>query len=139
MCVSQFDGSNDIDSRISEVIEGFEEVFEPIPGVPSFRDVNHIIDTGSTNPVSKAMYRMSLKEKAEVERQVRELLEKGFIQPSSSPYGAPVLFVQKKDGGLRMFVDYRGLNAVTKKDKYPLPRIDDLLDRLHGAKWFTSP
>ena len=138
VCVSAFDRPDDNDIRISDVLDGFDEVFEPIPGLPSFRDVNHIIDTGNTDPVSKAMYRMSLKGKAEVERQVKDLLDKGFIQTSNSPYGAPVLFVQKKDGGLRMCIDYRGLNSVTKKDTYPLPRSDELLDRLHGARWFTS-
>ena len=69
---------------------------------------------------------------------VKDLLAKGFIQPSQSPYGSPVLFVQKKDGGLRMCVDYRALNSITRKDKYPLPRIDDLLDRMHGSKVFSS-
>ena len=141
VCVTQSEkseDSNDCDPRTSEVLKDFENVFDPIPGLPDFRDVNHIIDTGNAEPVSRGMYRMSLKEKAEVERQVKELLDKGFIQPSNSPYGAPVLFVQKKDGGLRMCGDYRGLNAVTKKDKYPPPRIDDLIDKLHGAQWFTS-
>lgn len=84
------------------------------------------------------MYRLSTKEKQEFEAQVKDLLAKGFIQPSNSPYGSPVLFVQKKDGSLRMCVDYRALNSISRKDKFPLPKIDDLLDRLHGARCFTS-
>ena len=84
------------------------------------------------------MYRLSPKEKAEVERQLSELLDKGFIQPSRSAWGAPVIFVAKKSGELRMCVDYRALDQVAVKDKYPLPRIDDLLDRLRGARVFSS-
>ncbi|KAG7529668.1 Retrotransposon gag domain [Arabidopsis suecica] len=82
-----------------------------------------------TSPISKAPYRLSLSEMAELKKQLMELLEKGFIRPSSSPWGAPVLFVKKKDGSMRLCVDYRQLNQVTIKNKYPLPRIDDLLDQ----------
>ena len=71
-------------------------------------------------------------------RQVKELLKHGLIEPSSSPYGAPVLFVGKKDGSLRMCIDYRALNKITVKNKYPLPRIDQLLNSLSGAKVFTG-
>ena len=84
------------------------------------------------------MFRLSPKELEEVERQVAELLKLGLIEPSSSPYGAPVLFVGKKDGSLRMCIDYRALNKITVKNKYPLPRIDQLMDSLAGAKVFTS-
>jgi hypothetical protein len=79
-----------------------------------------------------------MEELEELKRQLKELLEKGLIRPSTSPYGAPVLFVRKKDGTLRMCIDYRGLNAITIKNKYPLPRIDELLDRLYGAKYFSK-
>ena len=89
-------------------------------------------------PSWKRSYRLSPAEKLEVETKIRDLLEKGWIEPSHSPYGAPVLFVGKKDGGLRMCVDYRALNDKTVKNRYPLPRIDDLLDELHGAQYFTS-
>jgi hypothetical protein len=84
------------------------------------------------------MYRLSPREKQEVEEQVADLLKRGWIEPSTSPYGAPIVFAQKKDGSLRMCVDYRALNAITVKNRYPLPRIDDLLDQLHGATRFTS-
>ena len=75
---------------------------------------------------------------AEVRRQLDEYLEKGFIRPSTSPYGAPILFARKKDGMLRMCVDYHALNKNTKKDAYPIPRIDDLLDRLQKARLFSK-
>ena len=74
-------------------------------------------------------------ELAELKQQLADLLDKGFIRPSSSPWGAPVLFVKKNDGSMRLCIDYRGINNVTIKDKYPLPRIDELLDQLQGASW----
>jgi hypothetical protein len=78
------------------------------------------------------MYRVSPAELREIESQGKGRLQKGFIEPSSSPYGAPILFVKKKDGSLRMVIDYRALNKVTIKNNYPLPRIDDLLDKPCG-------
>ena len=84
------------------------------------------------------MLRLSPKELEEVEGQVKELLRDGLIEPSSSPYGAPVLFVGKKDGSLSMCIDYCALNRITVKNKYPLPRIDQLLNSLSGAKVFTG-
>jgi hypothetical protein len=79
---------------------------------------------------------MAPKELAEIKKQLEDLLNKGFIRPSSSPWGCPAIFVKKKDGTLRMCVDYRPLNAVTIKNKYPLPRIDALFDQLARAKVF---
>ena len=81
---------------------------------------------------------MSLTELTELKVQMQELLDKGFIRPSASPWGAPVLFVRKKDGSLRLCIDYRQLNQVTIKNKYPLPRIDDLFDQLQGASVFSK-
>ena len=81
---------------------------------------------------------MSKPEKEEVRKQLKALLEKGFIRPSKSPYGSTVLFVQKKDGSLRMCIDYRALNALTVPNMYPLPRIESLLNELAGAKYFSS-
>ena len=85
-------------------------------------------------------YFMSMMNKVfmEIKKQIKELLEKGYIRPSSSPWGAPVLLVEKKDGSLRMVVDYRALNEVTIKNKYPLPMINDLFDQLQGAKVFSK-
>jgi hypothetical protein len=91
-----------------------------------------------TTPIYKTLYRMTTPELAELKEHIKELLEKGFILPSSSPWGAPVIFVLKKDGTQRLCMDYRALNEVTIKNKYPLPRIDDLFDQLHGACVFSK-
>jgi hypothetical protein len=88
----------------------------------------------STNPISKAPYRMASSELKELKEQLQELLDKGFTHPSISPWGALVLFVKKKDGSMTMCIDYWKLNKVTIKNRYPLPRIDDLLDQLQGAR-----
>jgi hypothetical protein len=92
----------------------------------------------STAPIYKTPYRMATLELAELKEHVKELLEEGFIRPSSSPLGAPVIFVPKKDGTQRLCVDYRALNEVTVKNKYPLPRIDDLFNQLYGACVFSK-
>jgi hypothetical protein len=81
---------------------------------------------------------MDVKDLVELKKQIEELLEKGFIRPSSPPWGAPVLFVKKKDGSRRLCVDYRNLNEVTIKNKYPLPQIEDLFDQMRGAKIFSK-
>nr|KYP33155.1 Transposon Ty3-G Gag-Pol polyprotein [Cajanus cajan] len=91
-----------------------------------------------TGPISIAPYRMSSVELVEFKKQIEDLLEKGFVRPSLSPWGAPVLLVKKKDGSMRLFVDYPQLNKVTIKNKYPLPRIDDLMDQLVGACVFSK-
>jgi hypothetical protein len=86
-----------------------------------------------TAPIYKSPYRIATPELAELKEHIKELLEKGFIRPSSSLWGAPVIFVPKKDGTQRLCMDYRALNEVTIKNKCPLPRIDDLFDQLHGV------
>ena len=89
-------------------------------------------------PVSRAPYRMSLPELMELKMQLQELLDKGYIRPSVSPWGAPVLFVKKKDGTFRMCIDYRQLNKLTIKNRYPLPRIDDIFYQVRGASVFSK-
>ena len=89
-------------------------------------------------PIAKAPYRLAPPEMQELSSQLQELLGKGFIRPSSSPWGAVILFVKKKDGSHRMCIDYRELNKLTVKNRYPLPRIDDLFDQLQGASWFSK-
>ena len=91
-----------------------------------------------TGPISIAPYRMSPLELRELKVQLEELISKRFIRPSASPWGAPVLLVKKKDGSMRLCIDYRQLNKVTVKNKYPLPRIDDFLDQLRGASVFSK-
>jgi hypothetical protein len=92
----------------------------------------------STTPIYKTPYRMATPELAKLKEHIKELLEKGFIHPRSSPCGAPVIFVLKNDGTQRMCMDYRALNEVTVKNKYPLPRIDDLFNQLRGACVFSK-
>ncbi|GKC84356.1 putative reverse transcriptase domain-containing protein [Tanacetum coccineum] len=116
------------------VIRDFPEVFpEELPGLPPPRQVEFQIDlVPGAAPVACALYRLAPSEMKELSVQLQELLEKGFIRPSSSPWGASVLFVKKKDGSFRMCVDYRELNKLTVKYRYPLLRIDDLFDQLQG-------
>ena len=123
-----------------QVVREFSEVFpDEIPDIPPEREVEFTIDLiPGTKPVSMAPYRMSASELAELKKQLEDLLEKKFVRPSVSPWGAPVLLVKKKDGSMRLCVDYRQLNKVTIKNKYPLPRIDDLMDQLVGAKVFSK-
>jgi len=112
------------------VVREFPDVFpEDLPGLPPDRNVQFSIELNpGTTPISRRAYRMAPKELAELKTQLQELLQKGFIQPSSSPWGCPALFLKKKDQTLRLCVDYRPLNEVTIKKKYPLPRIDLLFD-----------
>ncbi|KAJ9180944.1 hypothetical protein P3X46_009128, partial [Hevea brasiliensis] len=121
-------------------VKDFPEVFpEELPGLPPEREVEFAIETlPGTAPISIAPYRMAPTELRELKTQLQELLDKGFIRPSVSPWGAPVLFVKKKDGTLSLCIDYRQLNKVTVKNKYPLPRIDDLFDQLKGARVFSK-
>ncbi|PKA62661.1 RNA-directed DNA polymerase like [Apostasia shenzhenica] len=122
------------------VINEYSNVFsEDLPGLPPDREIEFAIDLiPGIGPISKAPYRMVISELQELKTQVHELLDKGYIRPRVSPWGAPVLFVKKKDDTLRMCIDYRELNRVTIKNKYPLPRIDDLFDLLHGASVFSK-
>ncbi|GBG76996.1 hypothetical protein CBR_g23327 [Chara braunii] len=126
------------DPTIAKLLEEFKDLTESPTGVVP-RPIQHRIEIepGSKTPKG-AVYRMSPRELEELRKQLEELLEKGWIRPSSSPFGAPVLFVPKKEGELRMCIDYRGLNAITVKNAEPLPRIDDLLDRVQGCKYFSK-
>ncbi|KAL3715744.1 hypothetical protein ACJRO7_007483 [Eucalyptus globulus] len=139
--------ANVIDTTVEElrvediaVVQEFPDVFpKELPGLPPEREIEFVIELApGTEPISKAPYRMALSELKELKVQLQELLDKGFIRPSASPRGAPVLFVKKKDGSLRLCIDYRQLNQMTIKNKYPLPRIDDLFDQLQGASIFSK-
>ncbi|XP_022040067.1 uncharacterized protein LOC110942599, partial [Helianthus annuus] len=122
------------------VISEYPEVFpKELPGLPPDRQVEFRIDIiPGAAPVARAPYRLAPTEMKELRTQLDELLAKGFIRPSSSPWGAPILFVKKKDGSMRLCIDYRELNKVTIKNRYPLPRIDDLFDQLQGASYFSK-
>ena len=127
--------------KLKELVDEFKDVFpDTLPkGRPPKRDIVHEIRTEEgAKPPSRPPYRLSPSEQDEMEEQVKDLLAQGFIRPSASPYGAPILFVPKKDGRWRMCIDYRVLNKQTVKDQFPLPRIDSLLERLGQAKVFTK-
>jgi hypothetical protein len=122
------------------VVRDFPDVFpEELPGMPPDREVEFVIDLlPRTAPISKRPYMISVEELKELKKQLTELQEAGYIRPSFSPWGAPVLFVQKKDGSHRMCVDYKSLNYVTVKNQYALPRIEDLFDQMRGARVFSK-
>jgi hypothetical protein len=131
-----------IESHVEKipVVCDYPDVFpDELPGMPPDIDIEFAIELQpGTAPISKRPYRMPPAELAELKRQLQELLDKGFIRPSTSPWGCPALFVKKKDESLRLCVNYRPLNAVTIKNKYPLPHIDVLFDQLVGATVFSK-
>ncbi|GKC12363.1 putative reverse transcriptase domain-containing protein [Tanacetum coccineum] len=122
------------------IVRDFPEVFlEDLPGLPPTRQVEFQINLiPGAAPIARAPYRLAPSEMKELSEQLKELSDKGFIRPSSSPWGAPVLFVKKKDGSFRMCIDYRELNKLTMKNRYPLLRIDDLFDQLQGSSVYSK-
>ncbi|KAL0561652.1 hypothetical protein IC582_002092 [Cucumis melo] len=134
--------TREVDVALSSesVVRDYPDVFpEELPGLFPHREVEFAIELEpGTVPISRAPYRMAPAELKELKVQLQELLDKGFIRPSVSPWGAPILFVKKKDGSMRLCIDYRELNKVTVKNRYPLPRIDDLFDQLQGATVFSK-
>ncbi|GJT85522.1 putative nucleotidyltransferase, ribonuclease H [Tanacetum coccineum] len=122
------------------VVRNHPEVFlEDFPGPPPSRQVEFQIDLmPGVAPVKKSPYRLAPSKMQELSAQLQELLSKGLIRPSSFPWGALVLFVKKKEGSMRMCIDYRELNKLMIKNRYPLPRIDDLFDQLQGATYYSK-
>ncbi|KAA8499909.1 Transposon Ty3-I Gag-Pol polyprotein [Porphyridium purpureum] len=127
------------DDSVKKMLNDFENLFEEPRGLPESRTVEHVIRLKDEKPVRVGrVYRLSPAELKVLRETLDDLLDKGFVQPSQSPFGAPVLFVKKKDGSMRMCVDYRALNDATVKDRYPLPNMDELLDRLGAAHCFSK-
>ena len=128
------------DLDLPRVVCEYVDVFpDELPGLPPHRDVDFGIELHpGTSPISMTLHRMAPVELQELRVQLQELLNKGFIRPSTSSWGAPVLFAKKKDKTLRLCIDYRQLNRVTIKNRYPLPRIDDLFDQLKGARVYSK-
>ncbi|GJT56436.1 putative reverse transcriptase domain-containing protein [Tanacetum coccineum] len=122
------------------IVQDFPDLFpEDLPSLPLTQQVEFQIDLiPGAAPVARAPYRLAPSEMKELSEQLKELSDKGFIRPSSSPWGAPVLFVKKKDGSFRMCIDYQELNKLTVKNRYPLPRIDDLFDQLQGSSVYSK-
>jgi len=130
-----------ITKLLRNLCKEYQDIFKDdlLPGLPVSRHVDHaiILQEGSIPP-KKKLYRLSQKEEDILKDQLKQLIDKGFVVPSSSPYGAPVIFVKKKDGKLRMCVDYHALNSQTIKNAYPLPRIDEMFDRIYSGRVFSS-
>jgi hypothetical protein len=135
--LNHLDVASTLDIRI---VSEYSDVFlEELSGMPPDREIEFVIElVPSTAPIFKTPYRMAANQLVELKEQLQELLNKGYIHPSASPWGATVIFVPKKDGTQRMCVDYHSLNEVTIKNKYPLLRIDDLFDQLKGACVFSK-
>ncbi|GJY02076.1 putative reverse transcriptase domain-containing protein [Tanacetum coccineum] len=130
------------EKRLEDVptVRDFPKVFlEDLPGLPPIRQVEFQIDLVlGAAPVARAPYRLAPSEMEELSAQLQELSDKGFIRPSSSPWGAPVLFVKKKDGSFRMCIDYHELNKLTVNNRYPLLRINELFDQLQGSSVYSK-
>ena len=131
--------STDENTQLKALLEEYSDIFASSSldlGHTSI--VRHEIDTGTAQPIKQAPYRVSQSQKSDIERHISDMLEQNIIEESASPWSSPVVLVKKKDGTSRFCVDYRKLNAVTRKDSFPLPRIDDAIDSLRGAKYFTT-
>ncbi|GJT41353.1 hypothetical protein Tco_0941218 [Tanacetum coccineum] len=137
-----FNKDNSEEKRLEDmpIVRDFPEVFpEDLFGLPPVRQVEFVIELVlGAAPVARAPYRLAPSEMQELSSQLQELADKGFIRSSSSPWGAPVLFVKKKDGSFKMCIDYRELNKLTVKNRYPLPRIDDLFNQLQGSSIYSK-
>ncbi|GBG62297.1 hypothetical protein CBR_g29907 [Chara braunii] len=134
--------TTDLEPAVRDLIREYHDVFPSsfsYAGIPPMRDVKHSIQLVPDYRVHhQAPYRLSIPEATELQRQLEELPRQGFIKPSNSPWGAPVLFARKADEILRLCIDYRGLNRYTVKNSYPMPRSDELFDRLAGNRFFTK-
>lgn len=129
-----------IDTEVQNILQKYgDTVFGPLPpGLPPSRTIDHKIKVCPDEPVFRTPYRLSKEDLEELKTQIDEMLEKGWIQPSMSPWAAPVIFVKKKDGSRRMCIDYRALNKLTIKSRYPIPHIQDCFDQLGQATVFSK-
>ena len=131
--------SSSIQPEVPVVLSEFASVFAPVDGLPPQRACDHAIPlVAGAKPVYIRPYRYPPALKDEIERQVKDMLDKGLIQPSSSPFSSPLLLVKKKDGSWRPCVDYRHFNTLTIHGKFPIPIFDELVDELAGASWFST-
>ena len=121
------------------LLEEYSDVFVASTSLPPAREIDHKIPLkDGTEAINVRPYRYAYFQKTEIENQVQDMLNAGLIRPSTSPFSSPVLLVKKKDGTWRFCTDYRALNAATVKDRFPIPTVDDMLDELHGAAFFTK-
>ena len=132
-------GGSTVPTEIQPLLQEFHQVLEEPRTLPPSREFDHQIPLKEgTVPVNVRPYRYAHFQKNEIEQQVKEMLATGLICPSNSPFSSPILLVKKKDGSWRFCIDYRALNTVTIKDRFPIPTVDDMLDELHGATYFTK-
>lgn len=128
-----------ITPEVQQLLDKNIQVFEEPTSLPPHRDFDHRVPLlAGAKPVNLKPYRYTPLQKNEIEKQISAMLQQGIIQHSHNPFSSPVLLVKKKDGSWRFCVDYRHLNAITVKHKYPMPIVDELIDELAGAKWFTK-
>lgn len=121
------------------ILYTYRGIFKTPEGLPPQRPQNHAIPLKEgSNPVKVKPYRYPHSQKEQIEKMVKEMLDQGIIQPSNSPFSSPIVLVKKKDGSWRFCTDYRALNAITVKDSFPMPTVDELLDELCGAKYFSK-
>jgi hypothetical protein len=124
---------------MKELLQAFSYIFIDLSSLPPIREVDHIITLKEgTEPINVQPYRYAHYQKNEIEKQVQDMLTTRLVHPSTSPFSSPVLLVKKKDGNLRFCTDYRALNAATVKDRYPIPTVEDMLDELYRASYFTK-
>jgi gag-polyprotein putative aspartyl protease len=136
---AKVNGDDHMSPVIDQLLNEFEEVFNDPPGLPPMRKVAHVAPLApGSRPPYRRNYRMTEAERDELERQLDTLLKKGLIRPSVSPFGSPVIFVRKPNGELRLCIDYRAVNKLTARNRYPLPRISDVWDQLKGSTCFSS-
>lgn len=129
----------EIKQDMHKLLEQYVDVFAEPTTLPPVREIDHCIPLEEgIEPVNVRPYRYAYFRKEETEKKVQEMLHQEIIRPSTSPFSSPVLLVKKKDGSWRFCTDYRALNAVTIKDRFPIPTIEDMLDELHGASYFTK-
>eukprot|EP00731_Ephydatia_muelleri_P018416 Em0011g456a len=125
-------------NRLYELLVEFADVFAESSDDMGRTGVKHSIDTGTSHPIRQQCRRVPPFRREQAKKMIDDMLQKDIIQPSSSPWASPIILVPKKDGSLRFCIDYRKLNSVTRKDAYPLPRVDDTLEALSGSKWFST-
>ena len=131
--------NEELSSDMQALLEEYSDVYAVPTSLPPAREIDHKIPLkDGTEAINVRPYRYAYFQKTEIENQVQDMLNAGLIRLSTSPFSSPVLLVKKKDGTWRFCTDYRALNAATVKDRFPIPTVDDMLDELHGAAFFTK-
>jgi hypothetical protein len=129
----------DIEPELAILLHTYASVFQIPTSLPPQREQDHVIPLEKgAGPIKVRPYRYPHTQKEQIEKMVQDMLDQGIIQPSNSPFSSPIILVKKKDGSWRFCTDYRALNAITVKDKFPMPTVDELLDELYGAQYFSK-